>query len=369
MSRLLKQDVTELLSASSDVCVSIYAPMIVAGPEVQQNSIRFKNLLKSAQQQVDETDAAESVTDKLKRLEKLVDDNDFWQHQSQGLAIFVDDDDFRIMALPREFEERVVVGHRFHVTPLLPLVQNDGVFYIVAVSQNECRLFMATRHTIRQVPADLPDSLKAVMGSEHQKGFMLHSFKVRRRSSDSAVPHGHVESNERAELLRYFREIDAGVTEAISDPETLLVFAGVGEHMPVYEEANTHKGLMQHCLHGNPDDSTPEQLHARAWEYVGPHIRRRADALLSQLGTAASEDLCSHDREEIAHAAKTGRVDTLLISVPQPDNDPSDVDRVVEQLVAAVFENGGSVVIVDEDQLSDSKAAALMRYPSPVESA
>ncbi len=156
------------------------------------------------------------------------------------------------------------------------------------------------------------------------------------------------------------------MTEAIADPHTPLVFAAVSELMPVYEEANTHKGLMKHCVHGNPDDSTPDQLHSRAWELLEPHIARRTDSLLSQLATAQSEGIYSDDRQEIAEAAKIGQIATLLLSVEQPDDDPSSVDRELEQFVAHVFENDGAVVIVDEDKLPESRVAAVMRYPLPV---
>ena len=43
------------------------------------------------------------------------------------------------------FDELMVVAPGFHVMPLLALLTGDGLFYVLALSQNQVRLLAGTR--------------------------------------------------------------------------------------------------------------------------------------------------------------------------------------------------------------------------------
>ena len=119
-------ELTTLTTASNSTCISIYAPMERLGAETQQNPIRFKNLVRQAVEKllvvgVNEQDAKEL----LQPIYEL-DNDDFWQHQSDGLAIFLSPNQFRYYCLPIAFPELAVVGDHFHLKPLLQLMSGDG---------------------------------------------------------------------------------------------------------------------------------------------------------------------------------------------------------------------------------------------------
>jgi hypothetical protein len=47
-----------------------------------------------------------------------------------------------------------------HVKPLLPFLASDGVFYILALSQNQLRLLAGTRHTVDEIDLEnVPETL------------------------------------------------------------------------------------------------------------------------------------------------------------------------------------------------------------------
>ena len=87
----------------------------------------------------------------LEPASKLLQDSHFWQHQSDGLAIFLSSNRARRYRLPLNFAELVVVADHFHISPLLPLFTGDGQFYILALSQNEVRLLLGTRYSVSEV--------------------------------------------------------------------------------------------------------------------------------------------------------------------------------------------------------------------------
>lgn len=93
-----------------------------------------------------------------------MDDRPFWQHGSDGLAVFLARDLFRSYRLPIRFDELVAVSNRFHTKPLLPLLTGDGRFYVLALSQNDVRLFLCTKYSVSEVNLEgVPRSLEEAL--------------------------------------------------------------------------------------------------------------------------------------------------------------------------------------------------------------
>lgn len=78
-------DLEDLLGQKDSPCVSLYMPTHPAGPEIRQDPIRLKNLLKGTERQL--TEQGIRSTDPrtwLEPLSKLLEDEQFWRHQDQG---------------------------------------------------------------------------------------------------------------------------------------------------------------------------------------------------------------------------------------------------------------------------------------------
>lgn len=152
MSLLTTEELKALSQQQDGLLVSIYMPTRPVGPETRENPIRLKNLVVAAETKLIERGTrAPEARAMLKPAQQLVDDYDFWQHQNTDLALFISSDLLRTYRLPLKFEELVVVGYRFHLKPLVPFLSADGRFYLLALSQNEVRLFQGTRHTFDEV--------------------------------------------------------------------------------------------------------------------------------------------------------------------------------------------------------------------------
>src|SRR5690606_27658182 len=165
-----------------------------------------------------------------------------------------------------------------------PLLQTDGTFYVLAVSQKSCRLLSGSRDTVQELDeANLPGDLRSALGWWRESELNFHSMQARPQSrggDDTAMYHGHEEETHEADLAAYFRKIDAGVTEALEGERAPLVFAGVEYLFPIYERVNAYRGLCEQAVRGNPDEASAAQLHDRAWEIVEPMFREREEAAL-----------------------------------------------------------------------------------------
>lgn len=372
METLHASQLQRLLAEEGELLVTIYLPMQQSGREVRQNAILFKNLLSEAREQLDQTSQHIPIglREQLDRAEGLIQDNEvFWRYPAQGLAVFISEHEVQMLQLPAAFRAEISVGPQFAVSQLLPLLQGDGVYYIVAVSQNDARLLMGTRDHITEIPADLPESLAAVVGV-NQKGFFLHSFRVRQGAGNGspAVPHGHETSDHSAELKLYFREIDKALQDAIENSRVPLVFAGVKENFPIYQEVNSHPGLVDQPITGNPDRLSPGQLHQQAWPLVEPLLREPVRQAIERYNRNRGTDLTRTQADEILEAARQGQVDFLLV-----DQDwlGQNTGGSLDSLIREVLQTGGAVWIVnaDEQMPGDTGLAALLRYTvdSPTE--
>jgi hypothetical protein len=357
--------------------------MVVAGPEREQNRIRFKNLLRDAENLLSETDKP-AVDELLAPLRTLHDNGDdlVWAHPAPGLAVFRGDDRFDLFRTPAEMNTEVHVGDRFYLRPMLPMLQGDGSFLLLAVSQNRVRLFEATRHAIAEVHLDtLPKNLiEALNVDEWTSTLQQHSES--RGASDKAMFHGQGagEDDRKQDILEYFRRLDDALSDYLADHHNPLVFAGVEYLFPLFQQCCHYRNLVDQPLPGNPDGPPADQLHDAAWGIVEPQFRRDLTDTVEKFGAAKARDLGSADLEEILIAAYRGAVDTLLIqsgascwgevdsagnSVRHDAHREESVD-LLDEAAFMTLAHGGGVWEVDEDEMpSDAPLiAAVMRFPT-----
>lgn len=322
MNLFPKDELKTLVEKRHYPSVSIFMPTERLSREVQQNPIRLKNLLKTAQNRLtEETDLNSSeIESLLKPAADLLDDTAFWQHQAEGLAIFLSSETFQYYRLPFNFEELVVVMERFHIKPLFPIFSRDGRFYILALSQNQIRLFYGTRETVNQielpseVPQSLAETLKYDQVNKHQQ---FHTKTAGGQGDRDAIFHGqgHKEANRDSDLLRYFQQIDKGIGHLLEDDTAPLVLAGVDYLFPIYKKANTQPQPIIEGITGNPEEKKAEELHQSAWELVQPYFQQSQEQAIAEFQELLNGSQASEDIRTIVPAAYQGRVDTLFVAL------------------------------------------------------
>jgi hypothetical protein len=95
MKNLSLEQLKALAQQTSSPGISIFLPTHRAGQDAQQDPIRFKNLLREAEKQfLDNGMGPREVSALLQPAQALLDDSNFWNHQREGLAVFMAADDF-----------------------------------------------------------------------------------------------------------------------------------------------------------------------------------------------------------------------------------------------------------------------------------
>jgi hypothetical protein len=388
MDFLKQKDFKGLINTSGEWCVSLYMPAHRVGREQQQDTIRFKNLATRAQE---ELLALGLSTPKMQKLlepaEKLSIDRFFWQHQSDGLAVFLSDNFSKSYRLPLRFDELLVITKSFHIKPLLPLLGRDKQFYILAISINEIRLLHATRDTIDEVELEgvstnMQEALWMDNPGKHL-GFHTSASSPGREGLRQAVFYGHgAKSAERkkVKILRYFQNVNDGLNRLLEGQNIPMVLVGVDYLQPIYREANTYPDLLESGRAGNPEQLSEQDLHRMAWELVEPIFTEERQRAVRKFAEYHGQEnrLASTDLQSILQAANGGRVATMFVALNEqiwgrfddtknilelhPKFHPGDRD-LLDLAAELTWLNGGDVYTLEPDQVpGGSFMAAIHRY-------
>lgn len=381
MNGTLHEELKPLLGEQQGPCLSLFMPTFRTGTESQQNQIRLKNLLRGAEEKVLAAGLRpQEVKEFLEPALTLTTNVLFWRRQSDGLALFRSRDLFRTFTLPEVFDEALTVAERFHVRPLLPLLQADRRFYILALSQKELRLLEGTCQNVREIEIEsVPKSLaEALQYDESEKQVRFRAGSPGGGGMAMVSGHGGVAEDAKDNLLKYFRMIDRALHELIEDERAPLVLAGVDYLFPIYREVNTFPRLIEGGIAGNPKGVSAEALHRSALKIVTPLFQSAENDAVALYRQSSGTGLTSADIGEIVPASVHGRVGSLFVTVGRqrwgkfnPETGTAALHRQAEEgsedllEIAAIqtFLNGGSVFILPPERMPDaSDLIAVFRY-------
>jgi hypothetical protein len=383
MNLLSKEELKTLVEKPEGWCISIYMPTHRVFPETKQDPIRFKNLLREAEERLKATGLRSPETKKLlKPARVLIKDGLFWQYQANGLATFISSNLFYHYRLPLKFDELLVVTDRFHIKPLLPLFSNDGRFFVLALSQNDLRFFHCTRYSANEVELEgVPRSLgEALKYDDPEKQLQFHTRAPAAGGERAAMFHGQGVGTDDAKnnILRYFQQIDGGLRNILREERAPLVLAGVEYLLPIYREANSYPHLMENGITGNPESSKGEELHEQALKIVEPYFLKAQEEAMAQYRQLSGSERASNSLKPIVQGAYTGRIDTLFVAVgvqqwgfydsetrtvhQHPKVEPGDED-LLDFAAVHTFLNGGRVYALKPEKVpGETPLAAIFRY-------
>lgn len=397
MDSINQNELKQLTQQQDGVHVSIFLPLESEPDKLKMNQTRLQNLLKQGKNRVTTEDyLPPELTPSdwetfFQPLEALTVDNPYTGDNSpgweeQGLAIFLGPDRHYIYHLPVSFDQEMVIGPRFYINPLLPLLDDNGRFYLLTLSQNQVKLWHGTRLSLEPIdvpnlPAGADDAL-SFEDPEQQVQFhtsTTSSVTPAGGGDRPAMFHGHGANIDKKDaMLRYFREVNKAVQNVLTDEEAPLILAAVEYTWPIYQEANTYFYLLDDGIAGNPEHLNRQELHQRAWDLMRRHLEKTRQSVSEQYQSVAGTEKTSDTLAEIVPAAAYGRIDTLFINeqahqlgsfdydtgeVTMAEEDSFACEDLVNLVATCTLQNGGKVYAVEPDEMpGDANLAAIFRY-------
>lgn len=377
------ESLAALASADQPPCLSLFQPTHRKHPENRQDRIRFRNLVKEMEGSLRRVYPAVETQLLLKPFEELAQDELFWDHTQDGLAVMAGPLLFSVFSLPLPVEELVVVANSFHTKPLRRFLQSVDRYQVLGLSLRAVRLFEGNRHGLAEVDlgAGVPRTIEEALGAELTEPHQTVASYGGVGGGSSPMHHGHGGKTDEVEIdaARFFRAVDRAVLEHHSRPSNLpLILAALPEHHHLFHEVSQNPLLVAGGIRFNPDSVSADDLGTLAWQVMEPRYLARLTSLGEEFERARSRDAGSGDLEKVAHSAALGRVATLLIEADReiagtldettgkvsfaPLSDPR-VDDLLDDLGELVVRKGGGLLVIPAGQMPTTTGlAATYRY-------
>ena len=364
MDILNPADLKSLIAQQGKWCVSLYIPTHRFGQEQQQDRVLLKNLLARAETNLLANGLRRPKVQKLMQpAEELLWDQNFWQHQSDGLAIFLSNDFSVMYRLPKNFEELLMISKSFHTKPLVPLLNRIGKFYVLFVNLKQIRLFQGTADNISEIRLKFPSSVDQAPWKDDSE-----------QDSEDA----------KKNILRFFQSINKELDKLLEDKNLPMILAGVEHVIPIYREACTYDNLLEDSIFGSFDEQNLKSLHESARQIAVPVFEKNQKQAFQKFEelTGQGNALAVSDLATAVKAARFGQVETMFVPLDEqrwgrydPETDSVILESEGEPETEDLFDlasaetilNSGQVFSVERDQLpGKGDVAAILRFPMSV---
>jgi hypothetical protein len=380
---LTNELVDQLASRHQPPCLSLYQPTHRRHPENRQDSIRFRNLVKELATSLRRKYPAVETELLLKPFDALADAHNFWSHTQDGLAVLGGPGLFYVFRLQRPVAQLAVVADSFHITPLRRVLQSVDRYQVLGLSLHKIQLFEGNRDALDEVElaSGVPKTITEALGDELSEPHLTVASYGGVGQGSAPMHHGQGGKKDEVDIDtdRFFRAVDRAVLEHHSRPSGLpLLLAALPEHHHRFHQVSHNPFLMAEGLTINPEALSIDELRERVWQVVEPQYRTRLATLADDFVGAKSKGYGSDDLEQVAQAAASGRVATLLIEADRQiagrldsatgrieldvHSDPR-VDGLLDDLGQLVEKMGGKVQVIHAEQMpTQTGLAAIYRH-------
>ncbi|HLN22239.1 MAG TPA: hypothetical protein VK213_14185 [Bacteroidales bacterium] len=382
---IMKDDLYRLSGYHNTSCISIYLPTHRGGVETLngQDAINLKNQAKDVRNKLIANGLiSRDIEGLMNPLTSLVEDPDFWRHQSDGLAIFISEDIFEKFTVPVKFEEQNYVSSEFYVKPLIPLYNNTGTYFLLTLKKEGPKFYEGNRYGIIPVDVEgiIPSRLEDSVGYDFKQKQLQFRTQIGGNKPGSFHGHGESEVKNKNELQTYFRDIDRGIMNLLNKKQDIpLVLCCLDYYYPVYREVCTHKNLYPGFISSNPADLDNLQLHEKACMLLEQYFNSDLSTSRERFLIGLDKGKSSTELKEIVMSAVHGKIDTLFIeknSDAYGIYDPANGNVYIQEehtlsnvslmnlTAKKVFEQGGIVYLLERNEMPDgsSDMNALYRY-------
>lgn len=374
--------IEELAGHASDLpLVSLHLPTALEFDDRRQNEIRVKNGLAAAERELEaRAVAARDIRRLLDPVREISIDDTIWKEHERGFAFFACAEFTRYTGLPVPVPELTMVSSRFHVKPLFTALDRTQSFYVLAISQNDVRLFLGNRESMSEVDLgdDVPKSLMDAKGYELTD--RRHQYHSVTRDDNAPIYHGQGagEDDTKVEIEQFLAAVEEGLKPYWGSGDVPVLLAGVDRLLATFRRLSGHAGISDEQISGNVEHLSASELHGKAWPLVREQIEDRTGSMLDGIVHGDAEDPVSRQLHDVVRAASDGRVDTVFVAldrecwgrydetereiISHEDAQPGDYD-LLDRAAADAFLRGGRVHAIPAERIpGPGTAIARLRY-------
>lgn len=374
----LRQDLDELVAIDAWPAVSLYLPTHAAGREIRQDPVRLRRLLAAIEDRLGKLRGVPAANPLLAPARALLDPA-FWRHQESGLAVFLAPDFSRVHKLPIAVPEAALIGRHFHIRPLLPLLEGEDAFWLLALSAARARLYRGTRWRLDEAALDLPGGIAAVRGESEYEETHYASPTGRQSGLTKAQSFGPAPDEQRkSALIEFLRRVAKTVEPEVKRRPAPVILAASPEIRGHFRDLAGWPEIEPDGIAENPDPLDAAELHRRAGAVMAEKAGAARAAALDRLDRTLGTGKASSDAETLLAAARDGRIDMLFLApeahlwgqiedgqprVAASSKPAEDAIDLLDEAALLTLRAGGRVLAAEPARLPEPhRAAAIFRY-------
>lgn len=352
-----------LAAISAPAVVSAYLPTTPLSNEAAADATVLRNLVAEAmaavRAQPDLPRGDDAVIEE--QLLDLVDDDEFWAHQSHGLGVITTAEGQWTFRLPHRPAAQVHVGTTAHLLQLFAATAVQDA-HVLCLSEGAVRLI--------DVAADLPPKEVRVADLPSDAASAAGKSSLSDRSHSGRIVGSE---GKRVRIRQYARAVDDALMPLLRGDERPLILVAPQPINSIFRQVCSAPTLLAGGVEANPDKWSLTEV-AEAVRPVLEGFAADSDAALREsIDERRSQRRVSNDVADIARAAANGAVATLIVDREHDERgtigadgaltlDPHG-DVLAEELGRLVVATGGRVVALPADRLpGGAPVTAVLRY-------
>jgi hypothetical protein len=364
-----------LLARASGPCITA----VVSIPNPLEIEALFKNAIREMERKLKETASGVDIpelTQPVRDLAATAETAGFW---AQSIILFRSPDVFRCFLLPQPANEMTAVGERFQVRPLLSALAREQMFYLLALSRGNVRLFRCTQRRAEEENLDglAPQDIRVWMGT-WKPDHVLDNRAVAGPGVGSTKGVAFTTSRDKERhnqyLAHFYKEVDRGIDSILRRDGAPLILAGVEEDIAIYRQVSTYSRLLEKAVNGSPDGMNDHVLQKMGREIAGEVPSDPLAKTLARFERYRDSARVSSDIDQIIPAAWDGRVADFVFSgkaelrgIWTPDlrrlEKRDDGEDLLNATALWTIQRGGQAFALREGEMpAGAKLAAVLRF-------
>ncbi len=352
----------------SDACVSIYLPTTPISRETEQSRTNLGNLVKKAVAQLEAAGLdKKSIASLQEQFNDLLDDDDFWNHQANSLAILATPDSLRTYRMASQLSDIVEVSDRFHLKPLLRAITFPHAAHILALSENTVRLI--------EVSADLPAREISVQNMPTDAA--TAGGKATNKDY-TGTGHRHGSQGQNFYLARFVRKVDAVLRPVLAGSDLPLILATTKPLEALFRSLSVIP-VLSGTIVGNPERLTEADLASAARPVLDAHYADQVKDFHRLFEQRTGQQRTTTDITDAARLATFGGIDQLLVDIDGVIGGTIDDETgivsfaaegnavnygIVDEITGRALRTGAKVMAVRKADIpGGNDLAVISRYP------
>lgn len=329
---------------------SLYLPTTPVSPQARKDATVFRNLA----EQVDNTEISELLLD-------LVDDGRFWDSQAHGLGVIATTQRMWIYRLPHQVDEVVHVASQAKVLPLIGAASVIASCHVLVLSEGAARLI--------DISADLPPQEVPVPDMPSDAASWAGKASIGDRSHSGRLVGSE---GKKVHLRSYARGVDDALRPLLHGDERPLVLVAPAPIDSIFRSVCSYPHLLSEGVQANAETFTDTDVAEAVKPVLESATRERSARLAEFVNQRRGQNRVTTDVADIAKAATTGSVDTLIVD--RKANEGGSIDEagnllledggvnVIDVIASRVMANGGRVLALDAGELPGAATTAVLRW-------